>query len=402
MAEYEKIALEKLLDKYRKKVLNNEPINRKISIKPKDLYKKYDDNDASIEILDEVDEACKKIEEMEFVALEQIPHGERLLKITLNTENVCEIEKYMKKEWQINSRDSDLEKLDYIYEQFSGRGELTEFYLEKEKKVIVENISLPDSKREKEILCVLDFIQSNKEDLYIREVAMLVFGTSKLLDIGNGLLENVCSIIREYKGIVFEDGDQIDSVLADYNIHNAEQDILIKGPVKIQINGAIFDVGKLNSGLSLQSGDIDNIESVQIEANNFMTVENKTAFYRCNDDNSAYMYLGGYANRHQIRFLKKVIEENLNCIYKHFGDIDAGGFFIHRRLCKLTGVEFVQYNMGVEQLKNEKYKNCIVEISENDKNRLTTLLEDERYKECVRFMLDNNCKLEQEIVALRK
>ena len=36
-----------------------------------------------------------------------------------------------------------------------------------------------------------------------------------------------------------------------------------------------------------------------------MTIENKTSFQRMVDEKCSYLYLGGYANRHQITFLKK-------------------------------------------------------------------------------------------------
>ena len=41
-----------------------------------------------------------------------------------------------------------------------------------------------------------------------------------------------------------------------------------------------------------------------------MTIENKTSFQRMDDETFSYLYLGGFANRHQIAFLKKVIEDD--------------------------------------------------------------------------------------------
>ena len=57
-----------------------------------------------------------------------------------------------------------------------------------------------------------------------------------------------------------------------------------------------------------------------------MTIENKTSFQRLRNGKFAMMYLGGFANRDQIEFLKKVISDNPNIKYYHFGDIDIGGF----------------------------------------------------------------------------
>ena len=58
------------------------------------------------------------------------------------------------------------------------------------------------------------------------------------------------------------------------------------------------------------------------------------------------MYLGGFANRYQIEFLKKVVLNNPNVRYCHFGDIDIGGFLIHKHLCRETLKNFELYCMG--------------------------------------------------------
>ena len=36
-----------------------------------------------------------------------------------------------------------------------------------------------------------------------------------------------------------------------------------------------------------------------------MTIENKTSFQRMIDKECSYLYLGGYANRHQIHLFEK-------------------------------------------------------------------------------------------------
>ena len=113
----------------------------------------------------------------------------------------------------------------------------------------------------------------------------------------------------------------------------------------------------------------------------------------------AMMYLGGFASRPQIEFLKKVIRDNPDVMYQHFGDIDIGGFLIHRHLCKRTSAAFGLYCMGVRQLSDERFQGCLKALTENDLARLKGLKEDAAYREVLEYMEKYGVKLEQEIVS---
>lgn len=88
--------------------------------------------------------------------------------------------------------------------------------------------------------------------------------------------------------------------------------------------------------IAIASGDVQNIKNISVNTGSVMTIENKTSFQRLKDGNFAMIYLGGFANRHQIEFLRKVISDNPNVGYYHFGDIDVGGFLIHKHLYRET------------------------------------------------------------------
>ena len=51
------------------------------------------------------------------------------------------------------------------------------------------------------------------------------------------------------------------------------------------------------------------------------------------------------------------------------------------------------------ELKNPQYAGCLQKLSENDRRRLQALKEDDKYREVVQYMLENDVKLEQEIVC---
>ncbi|MDD5899752.1 MAG: DUF2220 family protein [Lachnospiraceae bacterium] len=91
---------------------------------------------------------------------------------------------------------------------------------------------------------------------------------------------------------------------------------------------------------------------------------------------------------------------NPGICYTHFGDIDAGGFYIHRNLCEVTGIDFQMYSMSEKELQNPCYTSCLHKLTENDRARLQELYKEPEYRTAVEYMLINNVKLEQEIVSL--
>lgn len=53
----------------------------------------------------------------------------------------------------------------------------------------------------------------------------------------------------------------------------------------------------------------------------------------------------------------------------------------------------------MQQLSDKRFSNCIKELSDHDKSRLETLMEDATYSETLKYMKEHNVKLEQEIIS---
>ncbi len=85
--------------------------------------------------------------------------------------------------------------------------------------------------------------------------------------------------------------------------------------------------------------------------------------------------------------------------YKHFGDIDIGGFLIHKHLCREASKDFELYCMGIQQLRDVRFGHCLRELTDHDRSRLETLVGDAPYSEVLKYMKEHNVKLEQEIVS---
>ena len=56
-----------------------------------------------------------------------------------------------------------------------------------------------------------------------------------------------------------------------------------------------------------------------------------------------YILLHSYYLQNQTEFLRKVIAHNPDVRYEHFGDIDIGGFLIHKHLCREASKDFELY-----------------------------------------------------------
>lgn len=128
-----------------------------------------------------------------------------------------------------------------------------------------------------------------------------------------------------------------------------------------------------------------------------MTIENLTTFNAFREKDTFAVYLGGYHNSHRRNFIRKIYQDNPDSEYYHFGDIDAGGFYILLHLRAKTGVHFMPYHMGIPEL--QKFRSYTKPLTDNDKKRLAALNGSE-FSDTVNYMLEHDCKLEQEALDL--
>lgn len=164
-----------------------------------------------------------------------------------------------------------------------------------------------------------------------------------------------------------------------------------------------MDISGLCEGIEFYAHDLANIEKIillQEGQPRCMTIENKTAYYRYNKLGTVTVFISGYANRFVRDFLKLIKRDNPTTDFYHFGDIDAGGFYIHRNLCQITGIDFKLFSMSIGELQNPAYATCLHALTEVDRTRLEMLKENITYREVVEYMLVQGVKLEQEIVSL--
>lgn len=397
---YEEKILTYLVDNYRKskKDSGDNKTNRRTQVKPEKLYKRYNANDGDFEEISKFNQAVERLSKLGFIRSVKETFGTQIQCIFLVDECIQEAEQYLAERCGYVSKDMQIEKLRNLVGKYKSASPICE----KECARLLESIAerrIPKNIDElDDVLKAIAFIENNQEELYMREMSMKVYGDSKYFE--NVTLQPVCSILRKYSNKDFRGGELLDEILLLYHIAREPQKLCIKGKVIINISGKEIDISGFSEGIEFQASDLMNIQSIKLMAPNFMTIENRASYLRYGRDDVVVFYLGGYANRYQRDFIKMVYASNTNACYLHFGDIDAGGFWIHHNLCKVTGVNFELFSMSAHELENREFASCLHELSGNDRVRLQELKKSDAYEEVVQYMLRNNVKLEQEIVSL--
>ena len=238
----------------------------------------------------------------------------------------------------------------------------------------------------RQILQVLASVFSVEEETYQRDFSVRVLGDSKAFE---KIRSKVATILMEYGEF-----DDAETVFEDLNIVKNPGHVYFKGAGTLNVNGQTIDLSQLSGDIGLSSKLLDAITSVQVTGSKVITVENLTTFHSFSDSDALIIYLGGYHNSIRRKFIQRVFEQNKGKKYFHYGDIDAGGFYILKHLKRKTGISFEPLHMDTETLvQNEK---SWKKLTENDRNRLQNLLAENELSSTIRFMLENNCKLEQE------
>lgn len=250
------------------------------------------------------------------------------------------------------------------------------------------------------LLRILEFICTNKEEILERELSMMILDGSKEFE--DHYRTRVCKVLSKYLDFsellegIDDTRERQKIILEEFQIYTNPSYIYLKGNIEIQLeNGQRIRIG--DAPIALSSELIQKMNAIRVGADKVVTVENLTSFHRLKDEKCAYLFLAGYHNSAKQAFLKQVYKENPEKQWFHFGDLDPDGFYILKHLRKGTGIDFMPLYMGVSEL--ETYSGYGRELSETDKVKTRNLLKKGFYAEVMQYMLEHDCKLEQEIIS---
>ena len=396
------ILLNALLDKYEnsKTFTGNNKVSQKIYLKPEKLFPDYCD-DSNYDIFEKVNAAVNELEKEGLIYTERLKNG-IVQKVILNQSKLLEAYKVCKRSskkeihkqlfdiWENIADKTDVNEEPLFYRLFSS-------YVDKQKERINQNRQIEyfdDSISDyQDLFKAIREIVNNDQEQFIRDFSVKLFVDSKRLE---QLEDKIRAVLYEYG-----ESSNRETALEEYGIVKTPTYVSVKGKAILDIGGQKLDLSKFKGDISFSTITLEQIDHIVITCNNVVTIENLTSFHTFSCTDSLVVYLGGYHNNAKRQFLKKIYENNQDKAYFHFGDIDAGGFYIYEHLVSKTGILFQLLGMDITTL--SEHRNAWKELSLNDRTRIKTLIKkksSEGYRDVLTYMLENNCKLEQEAVNI--
>jgi len=415
MSSVQKKVLSKLIDQYENSVTftGKNKIRQSFAINVGKTFPGYQD-DSDYDFYSSFNEDIKEMAARGWVEISE--KHRRIDKIILIQDSLEGIYEALGRRPRKDIQSGMLELFEHleesIYNRPEGEGseqyeELKGIYLDyinKQKKRIEENKSVEffsgDMDEYRDIWKIMLALFDLKEDVFVRDLSVRLFHDSKRLE----------KLIDKTGRIFYEFGEfpEKDHILEEYGIIRIPSHVCVKGNIELVFGDERISMRNIPGDIGL-SGDMLNVLSdLVIHGKRIVTIENQTAFYRydCGDEDAA-VYLAGYHGRQKRDFLRKIYSEYPHLEYCHFGDIDAGGFYIYEHLRRKTGIPFKTMKMDADILL--KHREFTKKLTDNDKKRIQNLIGYYKSKpdpdeqilknlETLQTMLENNIKLEQEAV----
>lgn len=383
----EKIILNHLIDKYEnsKSFTNTNKVNQRFRVKITRLFPKYADQ-SDYETFSSINESISFLERKGYVKAE-IKRANVCESVCLNTDMLDEVYEYL---GRIPKKDINNELL-LLLEKYKNKNEVLANFCTEQIERIKDNRNVQffsnDIGEFENVLKAVYALYMVEKETYLRDFSIQVFRDSKTFE----------QISSKVTSLLFDYGDfpERESILESLNIVKNPTYVNFKGQGVVTINGQTIDFSKLDGDIAISSPLIDSIEDVKVTGKGVMTIENLTSFNTFDDKSFFVIYLGGFHNTTRRNFIKLIHKNNPDTSFYHFGDIDAGGFYILSHLRRMTNILFIPYKMDKHTL--IKYAEFTKKLTQNDKERLKRINEPD-FKETIEYMLENNCKLEQEAV----
>ncbi len=395
MKNYKILMLNKLIDSYENSVLYKGESKRDNKIYFKFTIKNIKDyfNELDYELKEEIDIACNQMESENFIKIYKKSglNNHLIDKVELNLDNLENIYNFLKRKKKEQKENEVIDIVNKYTNEENILGEFARYISSKlcEKASVKKYLDIENIKECKDIFNGLKNLINQKEEIFIRNFSVRVYGDSKRYEAIEG---KVKKILKDFSK---------EEYTFEYNIIKNYTYVYFKGNITLKIKETFINANNFIGGIAISSKDIENIEYIKVNGDKLITIENLTSFNNYEDKNAATIYLGGYHNSVRQKMLTKIYENNKEIKYYHFGDIDVGGFKILVHLISKTGIKFIPLNMDEDTLiKNIKYAKDLTQNDIKEINRLLDKEEFSEYYDILSFILKKGKKLEQEIISI--
>ena len=255
-----------------------------------------------------------------------------------------------------------------------------------------------DARRVGEVLQVLEAVTKLTSETYIRNFSTALFKDSKRFQ--REYRSTIESILFNYTDDVVEKDD----ILGYYNLYENPTYVLIKGNTRICFDESAIELSEMPGGIALSNGSLAGIHKISVKADKVITVENLTTYHDCDEQDTVYIYLGGYHNTSKQKLLELIYENNGDKEYYHEGDLDVYGFLILKNLIDKTQIPFKPLFMDLGTIERFYRAGLYKNLSARDRKVITSKKDGQlsAYKDVLEYMLANDCKVEQESIKAVK
>lgn len=251
-----------------------------------------------------------------------------------------------------------------------------------------------DARRVGEVLQVLATVTKLTSETYIRNFSTALFKDSKRFQ--REYRSTIESILFDYTDDVVEKDD----ILGYYNLYENPTYVLIKGNARICFDESAIELSEMPGGIALSNGSLAGIHKISVKTDKVITVENLTTYHDCDEPDAVYIYLGGYHNTSKQKLLELIYEKNGDKEYYHEGDLDVYGFLILENLISKTQIPFKPLLMDVETIERFYRAGLYKTLTARDRKMIESKKDGQlsAYKDVLEYMLEYNCKVEQESI----
>lgn len=410
--EWKEQLLSKLLDQYEKSVTytGENKVKQVFSVKPSDIFKGYNKDFLPPEQLFQEKEFERLIRQMESEGLiHVVPPNTGILR------QICAVPERWEDYYAcLNRTEKNIlkKRLEEVYHRFR-QCDLLESY-GKEKLQTMKNSrarKLDEKKVEKEITeaeaiwNLVQFLKENQEKQRTtleREMSEAVLHDSKQWE--KIYRKKVCGILEhtgrydEPLAELEEERERQTALLEEFYIYSNPAYIYLKGDARICLEDGRELRIYHDLPMSIPFETFQKAKSIQIQDVALMTVENLTSFHRLEREHIFYLFLSGYHTRTKQALLQRIARENPGLSWHHFGDLDPDGLAIAGHLIRKTGLPFQLCAMGVQEL--QRFQTYAKPLEAPDRAKAEAMIKQgSSYAGILRYMLEHNCKLEQEIIS---
>ena len=181
--DYKQIILDGLLKKYNNRYAKNITTNRRIILKPKEVYKDYDRNNADILEKQGINEAVTVLTGMGFVTADYLKFSDDIEKIYFSEEKLNAVYEYLKEEYGVIPQSIISKQVHEIVNKYICTEKIVQHYCESILAQVEDPRCILVPEKIEANLKMISFLEKNKENLYVREASMLVYGDSNGLKV---------------------------------------------------------------------------------------------------------------------------------------------------------------------------------------------------------------------------